>query len=112
MFKTVYKHLKNNNIDTYSIGQHVGVCKNLYVVIKNYTPSSVNNIIEDEEVELFLYGPIGGYTAFIDFIDKIKVIMKELNLKDNELKIPVTVEDEKKAYVVKLSYSNIRKKVL
>lgn len=112
MFKTIYKHLKSKNIDVYSIGQHIGVCEASYVVIKNYTPSSVNNIIEDEEVELFLYGPVGEYTKFIDFISEIKKIMNSLNLKDNEVKMPIIVEDGKKAYVVKLSYSNIRKKVL
>ena len=35
MFKKIYTHLKNNNIDCYSIGQHEGKCVKPYVVIKD-----------------------------------------------------------------------------
>ena len=35
MFAQIYKHLKNNGFDVYSIGQHEGICTNHYIVVKH-----------------------------------------------------------------------------
>lgn len=112
MFKTIYKHLKTNGVDCYSIGQHQGICEKEYVVVKNNTPRSLNNSMIEEEVELLLYYPLGGYSKFIDFIDSVKGVMKALSYKDNYTPYPIITDDEKQAYMTILSYSNKRKKVL
>ncbi|WP_250673537.1 hypothetical protein LZ906_007845 [Paraclostridium ghonii] len=112
MFKTIYKHLKTNGVDCYSIGQHHGICEKEYVVVKNNTPRSLNNSMVEEEVELLLYYPLGGYSKFIDFIDSVKGVMKALSYKDTYTPYPIIVEDEKKAYVTILKYENKRRKVL
>lgn len=112
MFKTIYEHLKNNKFDCYSIGQHKGVCKKEYIVIKNNTPRSINSVLLEEEVELFLYYPLGNYSKVDDFINSVKKVMRELPYDDNFTPYPVIVEDEKQAYMTILSYKNIRERVL
>lgn len=112
MFKLIYRHLKSSGFDCYSIGQHKGVCENPYIVIKNNTPRALSKIMLEEEVELFLYYPLGKYTEFIDYIDNVRTSMNGLSLKDNLVPYPIIVEDDKKAYMTILSYQNNRERVL
>ena len=55
MFAQIYKHLKNNGFDVYSIGQHEGICTNPYIVVKENGESEVigTSLINDT-VELSL----------------------------------------------------------
>ena len=112
MFKTIYKHLKLNGFDCYSVGQYKGVCKKEYIVIKNNTPRSLSSTLLEEEVELLLYYPLGNYSKVDDFISRVKKAMKELPYDDNYTPYPIIVEDEKEAYMTILSYKNTREKVL
>ena len=41
MFTQIYKHLKENGFDVYSIGQHKGICKSPYLVIKENGTSEI-----------------------------------------------------------------------
>lgn len=112
MFKTIYEHLKIRGFNCFSIGQHKDICKKEYIVIKNNTPRSLSSTLLEEEVELFLYYPLGNYSKVDDFINSVKKVMKELPYDDNFTPYPVIVEDEKQAYMTILSYRNIRERVL
>ncbi|TQO55820.1 hypothetical protein [Paraclostridium bifermentans] len=112
MFKLIYRHLKSSGFDCYSIGQHKGICEKEYIVIKNNTPRALSKTMLEEEVELFLYYPLGEYSKFIDYIDSVRSTMKGLDLKDNFIQYPIIVEDDKKAYMTILSYQNNRERVL
>ena len=63
MFAQIYKHLKNNGFDVYSIGQHEGICTNPYIVVKESGESEVigTSLINDT-VELLIYYPVGRYS--------------------------------------------------
>ena len=41
MFTQIYRHLKDNGFDVYSIGQHKGICTNPYIVIKENGESEI-----------------------------------------------------------------------
>lgn len=112
MFKTIYKHLKNNKFDCYSIGQYKGPCQREYIVIKNNTPRALSNVLLEEEVELLLYYPLGNYSKVDDFINRVKGTMSELPYVDNLIPYPIIPEDEREAYMTILSYKNTREKVL
>ncbi|SCI81396.1 Uncharacterised protein [uncultured Clostridium sp.] len=112
MFKTIYKHLVANDFDCYSIGQHEGDCKKEYIVIKNKTPRALSNVLLEEEAELLLYYPLGNYSKVEDFINGVKEAMQELPYDYNYTPYPIIIEDDKKAYMTILSYTNTRKKVL
>ena len=112
MFKQIYRHLKANKFDCYSIGQHKGICEKPYIVIKNNTPRSLSSTLLEEEVELLLYYPLGNYSKVDDFINRVKKAMKELPCDDNYTPYPIIVEDEKEAYMTILSYKNTKERVL
>lgn len=112
MFENIYKHLKNNGFNVYSIGQHKGLCNDPYIVIKENTDRLINKSVVSNEVELLLYYPLGSYTSCKEFICNVKKYMKLLKLRDNNIPFPIIVEDEKQAYMTSISYQNNRKKVL
>ena len=64
MFAQIYKHLKKNGFDVYSIGQHEGICSSPYIVVKENGESEVagTSLINDT-VELLIYYPVGRYSV-------------------------------------------------
>lgn len=112
MFEIIYKHLKANKIDCYSIGQHKGNCEKEYVVIKNFTPSASSKVLLEEKVELFLFYPFGSYTKALDFVEKVRNIMSKLSYEDDYSPLPIVIDDNVQAYATKLRYTNTRKRVL
>ena len=105
MFKKIYTHLKNNNIDCYSIGQHKGICVGPYVVIKDMGKMKTNNPnIYKHLVELYVYYPLGKYSEIEGYVSKIEQVMATLSFKETYEASPVIVDDDKKAYLTRLSY--------
>ncbi len=78
MFAQIYKHLKNNGFDVYSIGQHEGICTNPYIVVKENGESEVvgTSLINDT-VELLIYYPVGRYSELSNYKKRILDIMKD-----------------------------------
>ena len=72
MFAQIYKHLKNNGFDVYSIGQHEGICTNPYIVVKENGESEVagTSLINDT-VELLIYYPVGRYSELSSYKKRI-----------------------------------------
>ncbi len=68
MFAQIYKHLKNNGFDVYSIGQHEGICSSPYIVVKENGESEVagTSLINDT-VELLIYYPVGRYSELSSY---------------------------------------------
>ena len=61
MFTQIYKHLKNNGFEVYSIGQHKGICKGPYLVIKeNGTSEIAGTSLNNDLVEIMIYYPVGA----------------------------------------------------
>ena len=111
MFKKIYTHLKNNNIDCYSIGQHEGICIGPYVVIKDMGKMKTNNPnIYKHLVELYVYYPLGNYSMVEDFVSEIEEIMTSLSFKEAYESTPTIVDDDKKAYLTRLSYYDGRRR--
>lgn len=76
-FKEIYNFLKENGFETYSIGQHKGLCKTPYLVIRNngeyYLYS--NKITE---YEILIYMPYQQYSQFEDYIKQVTSKMNKL----------------------------------
>lgn len=112
MFKTIYKHLKSKGFECYSVGQHTGICKTEYIVIKNSTPRALSKVMLEEKVELLLYYPIGRYSEMEEFISRVRIAMSELDYEDNYTPYPIIPEDGKDAYMTILSYKNVKERVI
>lgn len=112
MFAQIYKHLKNNGFDVYSIGQHEGICTNPYIVVKENGESEVTGTsLINDTVELLIYYPLGKYSELVSYKKKILNVMKYLRGVRRVIEaMPTIVDDDKKAYMTSFTYKKIKTK--
>lgn len=112
MFAQIYKHLKNNGFDVYSIGQHEGKCINPYIVIKENGESEiVGTSLTNDIVELLIYYPIGSYSKVNEYKQSVLLTMKILNEIRRVIEPMATIiDDDKKAYMTSFTYKKIKTK--
>ena len=112
MFAQIYKHLKNNGFDVYSIGQHEGICTNPYIVVKENGESEVTGTsLINDTVELLIYYTLGKYTELVSYKKKILNVMKYLRGVRRVIEaMPTIVDDDKKAYMTSFTYKKIKTK--
>ena len=112
MFAQIYKHLKNNGFDVYSIGQHEGICTNPYIVVKESGESEVigTSLINDT-VELLIYYPVGTYSKLNEYKQSVLYTMKLLKgIRRVIDPMPTIIDDDKKAYMTSFTYKKIKTK--
>lgn len=112
MFAQIYKHLKNNGFDVYSIGQHEGICTNPYIVVKENGESEVTGTsLINDTVELLIYYPLGKYSELVSYKKKILNVMKYLRGVRRVIEaMPTIVDDDKKTYMTSFTYKKIKTK--
>ena len=112
MFTEIYKHLKNNGFDVYSIGQHKGICSSPYLVIKeNGTNEIIGTSLSNEMVEIILYYPLGAYSELNQYKQSALYCMKLLKGVRRIIEgSPTIIDDDKKAYTTSFYYQKIRMK--
>lgn len=107
MLKTIYNHLKINNLNPYFIGQHKGECEESFVIIREGTqiPSINSSRIGQKIIDIIIFVPINSYVAIEPYVKKIKTALRELSyLRKTGLETPVITDDEKKAYTTSIQY--------
>ena len=112
MFAQIYKHLKNNGFDVYSIGQHEGICTNPYIVVKENGESEVTGTsLINDTVELLIYYPLGKYSELANYKKKILNVMKyQRGIRRVVEPMPTIIDDDKKAYMTSFTYKKIKTK--
>ena len=112
MFTEIYKHLKNNGFDVYSIGQHKGICSSPYLVIKeNGTNEIVGTSLNSEMVEIMIYYPLGSYSKLNQYKQSTLYTMKLLKgIRRVVEPMPTIIDDDKKAYMTSFTYRKIKMK--
>ena len=112
MFAQIYKHLKNNGFDVYSIGQHEGICTSPYIVVKENGESEVvGTSLVNNVVELLIYYPIGKYSELSSYKKRILDVMKyQKGVRRIIEAMPTIIDDDKKAYMTSFTYKKIKKK--
>ena len=112
MFAQIYKHLKNNGFDVYSIGQHDGICTSPYIVVKENGESEVvGTSLVNDVVELLIYYPIGKYSELSSYKKRILDVMKyKKGVRRIIEAMPTIIDDDKKAYMTSFTYKKIKKK--
>lgn len=112
MFTEIYRHLKENGFDVYSIGQHQGICKSPYIVIKENGESEIiGTSLTNDIVELLIYYPIGTYSKLNEYKQSTLYSMKLLKGVRRVINpAPTIIDDDKKAYMTSFTYRKIRKK--
>ena len=112
MFTQIYKHLKENGFDVYSIGQHKGICKSPYIVIKENGESEIiGTSLTNDIVELLIYYPIGTYSKLNKYKQSTLYTMKLLKgIRRVVEAMPTVIDDDKKAYMTSFTYRKIKTK--
>ena len=112
MFKEIYKHLKNNGFDVYSIGQHEGICTKPYIVVKENGESEiVGTSLTNDIVELLVYYPLGAYSKLNEYKQSTLYTMKLLKgIRRVVEPMPTIIDDDKKAYMTSFIYRKIKMK--
>lgn len=112
MFTQIYRHLKENGFDVYSIGQHQGICKSPYIVIKENGESEIiGTSLTNDIVELLIYYPIGTYSKLNEYKQSTLYSMKLLKgIRRVVEAMPTIIDDDKKAYMTSFTYKKIRTK--
>ena len=112
MFAQIYKYLKNNGFDVYSIGQHEGVCTNPYIVVKENGESEiVGTSLTNDIVELLIYYPVGTYSKLNEYKQSVLYTMKNFKgIRSVIDPMPTIIDDDKKAYMTSFTYKKIKTK--
>lgn len=112
MFTQIYRHLKDNGFDVYSIGQHKGICTNPYIVIKENGESEiVGTSLTNDIVELLIYYPVGTYSKLNEYKQSILYTMKLLKgIRRVVEPMPTIIDDDKKAYMTSFTFRKIKTK--
>ena len=112
MFAQIYKHLKNNGFNVYSVGQHEGVCTSPYIVIKENGESEiVGTSLTNDIVELLIYYPVGTYSKLNEYKQSVLYTMKLLKgIRRVIDPMPTIIDDDKKAYMTSFTYKKIKTK--
>ena len=112
MFAQIYKYLKNNGFDVYSIGQHEGICTNPYIVVKENGESEiVGTSLTNDIVELLIYYPVGTYSKLNEYKQSVLYTMKLLKgIRRVIDPMPTIIDDDKKAYMTSFTYKKIKTK--
>ena len=112
MFTQIYRHLKDNGFDVYSIGQHKGICTNPYIVIKENGESEIaGTSLTNDIVELLIYYPIGTYSKLNEYKQSILYTMKLLKgIRRVVEPMPTIIDDDKKAYMTSFTFRKIKTK--
>lgn len=112
MFTQIYRHLKDNGFDVYSIGQHKGICTNPYIVIKENGESEIaGTSLTNDIVELLIYYPVGIYSKLNEYKQSILYTMKLLKgIRRVVEPMPTIIDDDKKAYMTSFTFRKIKTK--
>ena len=112
MFAQIYKHLKSNGFDVYSIGQHEGICTKPYIVIKENGEGKIaGTSLTNDMVELLIYYPIGTYSKLDEYKKSTLYSMKLLKGIRRVIEpMPTIIDDDKKAYMTLFTYRKIKMK--
>lgn len=112
MFTQIYRHLKDNGFDVYSIGQHKGICTNPYIVIKENGESEIaGTSLTNDIVELLIYYPVGTYSKLNEYKQSILYTMKLLKgIRRVVEPMPTIIDDDKKAYMTSFTFRKIKTK--
>lgn len=112
IWKLIYEHLTAAGFKVYSPGQHIGECKEPYIVLKDAGATRFNNFSTDVYTFDFLcYVPLMQFSTMEDFVASIKHSLKEMFplIKPTGYQTGSYLDDTIKAHMVSFQYTNYKK---
>lgn len=110
IYDLIFKTLKENKIDVFSPGSHLGECTKPYVVVKQDTGARYANY----STQMVLYDILcyaKNYTDCLNLKEKVKNIMKLTgdSVRPTYNETQAYYDDTVKAYMASVEYRNYRK---
>lgn len=108
----IYKKLKTDGFDVYFQGQHVGQCKDTYIVVapnggNQYSTFSTIQFVYDVQI----YTPPNKIHKFEPFLRTVRESLKAIFplIKETGYESPAFYDDDVKALMISLEYTNYGK---
>ncbi|MEG0579571.1 MAG: hypothetical protein RR490_06610 [Niameybacter sp.] len=108
-WQDIYLHLKSKGVKVYSPAQHIGECKEPYVVLKD--TGATKMIGYSSAINMFdvmCYVPQNKFSLIEIFTDRIKSYMKELeskiSIRPTFLETPSFYDEEIKGHMISIQY--------
>ena len=110
MLIKLYDFLKSKNVNVYFIGQHVGECKESYIVLKDAGINSLNGKAGTKYLDLIFFIPKNKYTSTEKYRKEIIGFVKEFGkLKYTGNETSIVTDDDKKAITFSITYKILLK---
>ena len=112
LFKKLYKHLKNRGFDVYAIGQHEGLCRAPYVVVRERGEQPFLTGLVAKWVDFMAIVPEGHYSELGGYIADLRAALKDYaGLRDTHIMTPPVIDPYVKGYTVNLTYQIIARRM-
>lgn len=110
-YQRIYKQLKENDFEVYSLGQKKGKCENGYVVIKeNGIAGQDGNVVGFSLVDIIVFYPLDEYSKMELYVNKIKSVLKKLGfIRPTGNITPSIIDEEVEAYTCSIEYQIFKK---
>lgn len=112
MWKIIFDKLEEEGLNPYAPGQHEGLCKKPYCVIKEGTqiPSLQSNRLGQKTIDIIVFVPINSYLSLEPYMKSIRAALKGLpNLRKTGFETPAIPDNDKKAYTASIEYVIMKK---
>jgi len=76
LFKRIYRRLKEMGFDVYSAGQHSGICRTPYVVVKDGGQRAFNVSLLCSVVEIMVYFPAERFSEAGEYAGAVKEALR------------------------------------
>ena len=111
MFKRIYRRLREAGFEAYSAGQHSGMCRAPYVVIKDGGQRAFNAALLCSVVEILAYFPAERFSEMEEYVRGVKEALAGLDfLKATGDETPVFLDERKRAYTTGVKYQYYKSK--
>ncbi len=112
MFQNIYKQLKENGFNVYSVGQHNGLCEEPYIVIREGGDIPYSNLqITYSIIDIIVFYPIGRYSEVFGYVKSVREALKEIKeLKCSDEVTALVVDHEVKAYTCGVKYQIFKRR--
>lgn len=112
MWQRIYTHLKDNGLNPFPPGQHEGICKKRYCVIREspQVPYFNSNKIGYCLIDIIIFMPISSYIKVKPYQDRIRAALRELSfLRKTGNETPIITDNEVKAYTTSIEYQIMKR---
>lgn len=111
MYELIYTTLTADGFDVYAPGQHEGICKQPYVVVKDGGGSPFLTSLAYETVDIMVYCPLAQYSKVKPYLYSVMQSLRAIGqLKNTHVITPSFTDTDKKAHMMSVKYQVFKRR--